>query len=177
MKVRGDRIGLGTGGEYDENVERLNFQSTEVDAIYDALKPLEEAAAKERQGRGPIVDEQAPGNFPGSSGGRVRDKIGAFAGLSGRSVEKIHQVCEAARAKPEKFGDLPKLHGRVVISEPNPDCYLPASISVSTPSAPNTRAAMIRIVFTGSLPASRSPITTAGMFASIIPSVVPATTG
>ena len=37
-------------GEYDENVERLAFQSTEVDAIWDAMRPLEEAAAKERQG-------------------------------------------------------------------------------------------------------------------------------
>jgi hypothetical protein len=39
----------------------------------------------------------------------VRDRIGAFAGLSGRTVEKIHHVCKAARAEPERFGDLPKI--------------------------------------------------------------------
>ena len=40
---------------------------------------------------------------------RVSDKIGAFANLSGRTVEKIAVVCEAARADPERFGDLIEL--------------------------------------------------------------------
>jgi hypothetical protein len=83
-------------GEYDENVERLAFQSTEVYAIHEAMAPLEAAAARERQLRGTRIEPS--GNFPGGAG-RVRDKIGAFAGLSGRTVEKIHQVREAARAE------------------------------------------------------------------------------
>lgn len=29
--------------------------------------------------------------------------------LSGRTVEKIRAVCDAARAEPEKFGDLPQV--------------------------------------------------------------------
>jgi hypothetical protein len=38
--------------------------------------------------------------------GQTRDKIGSFAGVSGRTVEKIAQVVKAAEEKPEKFGHL-----------------------------------------------------------------------
>lgn len=34
------------------------------------------------------------------------DMIGAFAGVSGRTVDKIRDVVEAAAAEPEKFGHL-----------------------------------------------------------------------
>src|SRR5262249_18383101 len=34
------------------------------------------------------------------------DKIGAFAGVSGRTIEKIAAVCDAARAEPARFGHL-----------------------------------------------------------------------
>jgi N6-adenosine-specific RNA methylase IME4 len=37
---------------------------------------------------------------------RATDKIGAFAGVSGRTVEKIAAVVEAAEAEPERFGNL-----------------------------------------------------------------------
>jgi hypothetical protein len=57
--------------------------------------PLEEAAAKERQ-------REHGGTAPGKhsakvsqSDGRVTNKIGSFAGVSGRQVEKIAAVCEA----------------------------------------------------------------------------------
>jgi hypothetical protein len=89
-------------GEYAENSERENFLPSEVDAIRLAMLPFEQAAAKERieTGRPP------QGKFPEGETGRVRDKIGAFAGLSGRTVEKIAVVCEAAKADPEKFGEI-----------------------------------------------------------------------
>ena len=35
---------------------------------------------------------------------RATDKIGAFAGVSGRTVEKIAKVVAAAEAEPERFG-------------------------------------------------------------------------
>ena len=41
-----------------------------------------------------------------SDGGDARDKIGAFAGVSGRTVEKIAAVVKAAQAEPERFGRL-----------------------------------------------------------------------
>jgi hypothetical protein len=59
------------------------------------MLPFEQAAARERieTGRPP------QGKFPEGETGRVRDKIGAFAGLSGRTVEKIAKVCEARSRK------------------------------------------------------------------------------
>ena len=41
--------GARDSGEYEENVERLPFQASEVYAIWQALKPAEAAAARERQ--------------------------------------------------------------------------------------------------------------------------------
>ena len=37
---------------------------------------------------------------------RATDKIGEFAGVSGRTVEKIRDVVDAAEADPEKFAHL-----------------------------------------------------------------------
>lgn len=44
--------------------------------------------------------------------GRARDKIGAFAGKSGRTVEKIAAVVDAAEAEPQKYGELLKAMDR-----------------------------------------------------------------
>ena len=73
------------------------------------MKPMLEAASEERaaQGRrrgGLIRQGSLPENFREPERGDVRDKIGAFAGFFGHTVEKIHRVCEAARAEPEKYG-------------------------------------------------------------------------
>jgi ParB/RepB/Spo0J family partition protein len=85
-------------GELAENAIRKDFLPSEIDAIRRALEPLEKAAAKQRETLGKI-------SLP-SEAGRVRDKIGAFAGVSGRTVEKIAAVVEAAEAEPERFGKL-----------------------------------------------------------------------
>jgi len=53
--------------------------------------------------------------------------------------------------------------------------HLPPPTRVTAPSAANTIAAVARIAFTGSLSAILSPMSTAGMFANIMPSVVPRT--
>ena len=46
-------------------------------------------------GRQPSAAAHAsPEKFPELAHDLVRDKIGAFAGLSGRTVEKMRQVCE-----------------------------------------------------------------------------------
>lgn len=49
-------------------------------------------------------------------------------------------------------------------------------LKVMTPRAANTIAATVRIALTDSLSASLSPISTTGMFAATMPSVVPTTT-
>jgi hypothetical protein len=63
------------------------------------LEPAaEERAAEGRRCGGLIRQGSLPENFREAEKGDVRD-IGAFAGLPGRTVENIHQVCEAARAE------------------------------------------------------------------------------
>jgi hypothetical protein len=93
----------------------LPFQASEVYAICQAIRPAEAAAAKERSfanlKRGDDVRERE--NFPFGKEARVRDKIGAFAGMSGRTVEKIVQIHEAAEAEPEKYGDVARAYRRL----------------------------------------------------------------
>src|SRR5262249_6060856 len=105
-------------GEFAENAHRKNFLPSEIDAIRRALLPIEKAAAKERQ-------RQHGGTAPGrkkqsgkvsQSDGRVRDKIAGFAGISGRTLEKIQAVVEAAEQQPRRFGPLiadMDRHGRI----------------------------------------------------------------
>jgi N6-adenosine-specific RNA methylase IME4/ParB-like chromosome segregation protein Spo0J len=88
-------------GELSENMHRKDFLPSEIDAIRRALEPIEKAAAKER------MSEAAKGSESFATlPGKATDKIGAFAGISGRTVEKIAAVCEAAEAEPHKFGRL-----------------------------------------------------------------------
>jgi N6-adenosine-specific RNA methylase IME4/ParB-like chromosome segregation protein Spo0J len=89
-------------GELAENVERKNFLPSEIDAIRRAVEPIERAAAKGRQGaRNDLVE-----SFHEVGAGKTRDKIGAFAGVSGRTVAKIAEVIDAAKAEPKKYGKL-----------------------------------------------------------------------
>jgi N6-adenosine-specific RNA methylase IME4 len=96
-------------GEFHENVERKNFLPSEMDAIRRALLPLEKAAAKERQGKhggtAPGRRKQS-GKVSRSDTGRVRDRIAGFAGISGRTLEKIQAIVEAAARQPRRFRSL-----------------------------------------------------------------------
>ena len=93
-------------GEYSENAFREDFRPSEIDAIRRALEPAEKAAAKERQEEGRNQHSQGSGNFPEGSKGETRDKIGKLAGVSGRTVDKIAEVVQAAEESPEEFGKL-----------------------------------------------------------------------
>jgi N6-adenosine-specific RNA methylase IME4 len=108
-------------GEFAENAHRKNFLPSEIDAIRRALLPIEKAAAKERQkqhgGTAPGRRKQS-GQFS-QSDGRVRDKIAGFAGISGRTLEKIQAVVEAAERQPRRFGTLVAdmdRHGRIDVA-------------------------------------------------------------
>jgi N6-adenosine-specific RNA methylase IME4 len=106
-------------GEFAENGQRKDFLPTETDAIRKAVEPLERAAAKERQaaagehgkegGRG---KKKPLAKVSPRVSGRATDKVGAFAGVSGRQVEKIKAVCEAAERDPKRFGHLPEIMDR-----------------------------------------------------------------
>jgi hypothetical protein len=85
-------------GEYHENAIREPFQPTEVFAIYEVVGPIEVAAAKERQTEGLKRGTEAParvGKLPTREPVRTRDKVGKFAGVSGRQLEKIIAVMTA----------------------------------------------------------------------------------
>jgi N6-adenosine-specific RNA methylase IME4 len=85
-------------GEFVENSQRKDFAPSEIDAIRRAVEPLEKAAAQARMTLGQTAQ--------GSDKGRVRDKVGAFAGVSGRKVAQIAAVIDAAEVDPERFGKL-----------------------------------------------------------------------
>ena len=89
-------------GELAENVERAPFLPSEIEAIRRTLESTEKAAARERMSQGGKVGKLS---LP-SETGKTTDKIGAFAGVSGRTVEKIAQVVAAAEAEPEKYQHL-----------------------------------------------------------------------
>ena len=90
-------------GEFHENAIRKDFLPSEIDAIRRAMEPVEKAAAKGRQGtRTDLVETFHEVPKPQ----KTRDKIGAFAGVSGRTVEKIAEVVAAAEENPEELGGL-----------------------------------------------------------------------
>ena len=78
-------------GEAAENADRKNFTPTEQEAIATALRPLEEAAARERMTLGKVATGSA----------RTRDRLAAYVGTSGRTLDKIHEIVQAADADPE----------------------------------------------------------------------------
>jgi N6-adenosine-specific RNA methylase IME4 len=80
-------------GEFAENAHRKDFLPSEIAAIMRELEPVEKAAAAERMTLGKIS--------PGSEPGRARDKVAAFAGKSGRTIEKIKAVFDAAEKDPK----------------------------------------------------------------------------
>lgn len=95
-------------GEFAENAFRQDFLPSEVDAIRRALEPVEKAAAKDRQRNhgGTAPGRKKQSGKVSTSEGRTRDKIGSFAGFSGRSIDKIRDVVEAAERKPSRYGAL-----------------------------------------------------------------------
>jgi N6-adenosine-specific RNA methylase IME4 len=85
-------------GEYAENVERANFTPSEMVAIGQTIEEKERSAAKERMTLGKLC--------LGSDGGKTRNKVAAYAGISGTTYEKAKAVVMAAEAEPEKYGKL-----------------------------------------------------------------------
>jgi N6-adenosine-specific RNA methylase IME4 len=93
-------------GELAENAIRKDFLPSEIDAIRRAIEPIEREAARGRMSEGGKVGKVGKVgklSIP-SDTGKTRDKVGAFAGVSGRSVEKITAVVAAAEAEPSRYG-------------------------------------------------------------------------
>jgi ParB/RepB/Spo0J family partition protein len=93
-------------GEFAENAHRKDFLPSEIASIMRELEPLERTAAKGRQQAGLKRGDKRPVVENFHNGGKARDKVAAFAGISGRTLDKIKAVVEAAEAEPERFGKL-----------------------------------------------------------------------
>jgi hypothetical protein len=92
-------------GEFAENAYRKAFLPSEIYDIWRALEPIERAAAQERQKATRFGS--GGGKFPPPCKGKSRDKVAAFAGVSGRNLDKIADVMGAAEADP-RFHPLVK---------------------------------------------------------------------
>jgi len=92
-------------GEWAENAMRKDLSPSERWAIYEEVKKVETAAARERQATLNNA-ETAPGNFPEASKGEAREKAAKATGASYKSLEKIGEVIKAAEENPERYGPL-----------------------------------------------------------------------
>jgi N6-adenosine-specific RNA methylase IME4 len=87
-------------GEFAENHERKNFTPSELVEIKRQLEiefDLKGAAAQRRR----AGKKAAPGEA-----GRALDTVAAYAGRSGRTIEKAELVVAAAERDPERFGPI-----------------------------------------------------------------------
>lgn len=98
-------------GEYAENTVRKDFSPTEATAILRALKPYEEAEAKERQraagktyGRG--KKKASAKRTEAKSKGESRKRAAKATGYSAATLAKVTAVEEAAAAEPGVYDDL-----------------------------------------------------------------------
>jgi ParB/RepB/Spo0J family partition protein len=95
-------------GERDENVWRQDFTLSEmVDiarSVEEHIRQDAEAHSRANLKRGPVQPEVE--SFHLGEAGKVRDRLAAGLGISGRTLEKAVAVVEAAEAEPEKFGRL-----------------------------------------------------------------------
>jgi len=90
-------------GELHENVARKNFCPSEAVAIARIVKPLEEKAARERQGK---QTDKHGAKLAASSKGDSRDKVASYIGLGRTSLKRAEEIVAAARENPEKFKPL-----------------------------------------------------------------------
>jgi N6-adenosine-specific RNA methylase IME4 len=97
---------LALKAEAGENTCRKDFLPTEAVAVAAAIEEGERREARRRQGLSGGKGRIARGKLPPAIAGKTRDKVGAFVGMSGRTLEKARAVVEAAAAEPGRFGRL-----------------------------------------------------------------------
>lgn len=130
--------------ERDENEVRLDFAPSEAVAIAAALRPIEEAAARDRQGHRTDVAGEPPANVA-----RSRDRIAAAVGMGRTTLARAEAVVEAAAENPalaplvevmDETGRIAPVHAALRSLPPDP---APAAIAaaVETVRAPRPRPA------------------------------------
>jgi N6-adenosine-specific RNA methylase IME4 len=95
-------------GEHDENTCRKDFTYAEAVEVMCELRPMEQAAAKERQLHALKRGSSAPrsGKLPEREKGEAADRAARATGKKRRTLEKAETVIQAAEQEPERFGDL-----------------------------------------------------------------------
>jgi N6-adenosine-specific RNA methylase IME4 len=95
-----------TRGEFAENVHRKNFTLSEAVAIKRALAPREREAARQRQAATLKRGSTKPVVQILHNGGKTRDRVAAFTGVSHTTLARAEAIVDAADAEPEKYGRL-----------------------------------------------------------------------
>jgi len=103
---------------YVANTEREGYTLAEKAAILEQLKPVLEAAARERQAASQAKPGQQVGARPIGGGKlpapkvRVRDQLGKAIGTSGSTAGKLAKIMEAVKENPSRYGGLKELLNR-----------------------------------------------------------------
>lgn len=97
--------------EIAENLHRKDFTPSEIETIRRRCESVLREQARQRQAAaGPATGKGAKASgsrkLSQTDQGRASDKTGAFFGMSGRTVEKIAKVVEAAEREPDRFAPL-----------------------------------------------------------------------
>lgn len=91
-------------GEFSENACRKDFTPSEIAAIAAVVRPLEEAKARQRRLR-PLRNQTVEVENC-HDGGKTRDIVARYTGISGRTLDKITAIVDAADERPEVYGHL-----------------------------------------------------------------------
>jgi DNA modification methylase len=93
-------------GEFIENACRKDFTPSEIAAVVKALRPVEEKRAHQRRLAGLRNQKVEVENCHHEGNGKTRDIVARFAGISGRTLDKIEAVVEAAEQDPACYSHL-----------------------------------------------------------------------
>jgi DNA modification methylase/ParB-like chromosome segregation protein Spo0J len=91
-------------GEFAENACRKDFTPSEIAAIARVLRPIVEENAHQRRLNGLCNQKLVVANCHDE--GKTRDIVARFTGISGRTLDKITAIVDAADEKPALFGHL-----------------------------------------------------------------------
>jgi ParB-like chromosome segregation protein Spo0J len=95
-----------TLGEFAENACRKDFTPSEIAAIAKVVRPLEEKKAHHRRLAGLRNQKLVVENCHHDTHGKSRDIVARFTGISGRTLDKITAIVDAADDDPAHFGSL-----------------------------------------------------------------------
>jgi ParB/RepB/Spo0J family partition protein len=92
-------------GEFAENACRKDFTPSEIAAIAKVVRPIEEQKAHQRRLNGLRNQKVEVANCHDEEG-KTRDIVARFTGISGRTLDKITAIVDAAEDDPAVFGHL-----------------------------------------------------------------------